>query len=141
MDIKKIILLFSMLSMLSCFIYAEDYVFIANMSVTEMYLSKDDISQIFTGKKVKWNDGSKIEVAVIKSSDIHNMFLKQYIDKTAAQFGTHWKKLVFSGKAIMPKFFESESELISYVSSTKGAIGYASSNLVDENLVTINIKE
>ena len=101
-------------------------VLIANASVKETRVSKEDITLIFLGKKTKWMDGQKIHVAVLKTGNTHEAFLDRYVNKTPAKYSTFWKIAIISGTGFPPKFFQKEADLVSYVAEIKGAIGYIS---------------
>ncbi len=114
---------------------------IVNDSVSVDTVKRDELKRIFLGKKVKWNSNQSIKVAVLKKGDMHENFLRTYIRKTSAQFNYYWKKLLFTGKGLPPKSFTSENEIIQYVSSTVGAIGYASSGIQKDGIKVITIKD
>ncbi len=84
------------------------------------------IKKIFLGKTKSWPDGNGVEFVVLKSGDAHDEFLKVYVKKSSSQFKTYWKKQVFTGKGKNPKSFDSESDLVAYISGKPGAIGYVS---------------
>jgi len=123
--------------------YTDDIIVICNESVTESSLDAGDLERIYLGKKSKWNDNKKIRLTVLRgkaeTKEIHESFLKQYVNKTMSQFGHYWASLSFTGKGIPPKPFETESDLIKYVSETEGAIGYVRSSTQPENIKTIKI--
>ena len=111
-------------------------VIIANKSVKEDRKSKDDIKNIFLGKIVKWEDGTKINIAVLKKeNELHKTFAKDYTQKTTSQFEKWWRQMVFTGKGTLPKTFESQETLVEYVKENGGAIGY-----VDNADITGEIK-
>ena len=115
-----------------------DVVVIANKNVSETSMSKDKVKQIFLGKVVKWQDGSRIHFVTLKG-DSHKSFLKEYIGRSEAQYKTYWKKILFTGKGSMPKSFDTEQEMAQYVANTKGAIGYISKNTAAENVASISV--
>jgi len=102
-----------------------EVILISNKSVSASSLSENDVQDIFLGKTAKWPDGSKIHFVTLKG-DVHKDFLKQYIKRTESQYNTYWKKMLFTGKGNRPKEFDSEKEMIDWVASTEGAIGYVS---------------
>ena len=102
-----------------------DVVIITNKSVTKERISKDKIRDVFLGKIVKWDDGSKINIAVFdKQNELHKEFVKEYTQKSTSQFEKWWRKMVFTGQGTMPKSFESDEAIIEYIKSTEGAVGY-----------------
>ena len=103
---------------------SEDVVVIVNKSVQENSLPSNTIKNIFLGKKSVWDNGQKVEFLILNSGDIHEVFLKKYVNKTVSQFSSYWIKQVFTGKGKSPKSFDSESALVKYVSTQDGAIGY-----------------
>lgn len=115
-----------------------EVVVIANKNVSETSMSKDKVKQIFLGKVVKWQDGSRIRFVTLKG-DSHKSFLKEYIHRSEAQYKTYWKKILFTGKGSMPKSFDTEQEMAQYVANTKGAIGYISKNTAAENVASISV--
>ena len=102
-------------------------VIIGNKNISESSLSKTDIQNIFLGKKTKLG-GTKITFVILKSGDVHESFLKEYLSRTPAQYNKYWKKMVFTGKGKAPKVFKTEEDLVEHVQNTEGAIGYIGSD-------------
>jgi ABC-type phosphate transport system substrate-binding protein len=111
---------------------------IANKNVPEDSISKTEVKDIFLGKTVKWADKSNISFVILKN-DVHKAFLKEYIKRSSSQYGNYWKKMVFTGKGMKPKAFDTEKELVQYVAETKGSIGYISKGTEMMNVKTINV--
>ncbi len=111
---------------------------IGNQSVPVASLSLSEVQDIFLGKTVKWQDGSKINFAVLKG-DIHAEFLKAFIKRTDSQFTAYWKQMLFTGKGGLPKNFETEKEMVQYVSETPGAIGYINKTTAPEKTKVISV--
>ncbi len=103
-------------------------VLICNQDLPVTALDKATVGKLFLGKTTKLADKGKtpkkVTLSTLKSGGVHNAFLKYFVNKTASQFESYWKKLVFSGKATMPKSFKTDKELVAYVAKTSGAIGY-----------------
>ncbi len=120
-------------------VYAGDIVIIANKNVAESSLSSEEVKNIFLFKKKKWGNGQSIDFVVLKDGAVQEGFLKNYAKKTPSQFKRYFKTLVFTGKGKPPKSFATEAELIGYVASTEGAIGYASSGAKTGSVKTIQV--
>ena len=101
-----------------------DTVVVASSSIPGKTLDRSDIKAVFLGKKSQIG-GENVVVVTLDHGEVHQEFLKEVVGKTSSQFSTHWKRIVFTGKGRMPRAFKSEAELLSYVSKTKGAVGYA----------------
>jgi len=119
---------------------AGEVIIIANENVSTSLLNNDDIKQIFLGKRSSWEDGGKIVIAVQYGTDASALFLKRYIMKNAYQYDIYWKKQVFTGRAKAPKFFESDQEIVRFVSETPGAIGYVLSDTDIGKAKTITVR-
>ncbi len=103
-----------------------DILIIGNKGVPVNSISKEEIKNIFLGNKDKWESGEAITFVNVSVENIHEEFTKNFVKKTPSQYISHFRKLVFTGKGQIPKSFDSEKDLIKFVSETNGAIGYVS---------------
>lgn len=87
-------------------------------------LKMGQLQSILKGEKQRWNDGTKVVVALMKTNTaIGSTTSKRVFNMTGDQLNKHWLALVFQGKADAPSFFNSPGELESFVAQTPGAIG------------------
>lgn len=114
---------------------SDDIIVIANKNVPETMLTPGDVKSIFLGEKSQWSNGRKIFFVLLKDYEVHNKFLAEFINKSVTQYNNHWKKLVFIGRGRTPTFFNSADQIIDYVSSVEGAIGYIPASRMDKNRV------
>jgi ABC-type phosphate transport system substrate-binding protein len=114
-------------------------VVIANENAPASSLSRADVKNIFLAKKTQWDNGQKINLATLKKSQTHDYFLRKYLQKSPSQFQRYFKTLLFTGKGKIPKSFNSEADLVRYVASTDGAIGYVSSETDTGSVKVINV--
>lgn len=134
---KKVLLLIFFL-LISVVSYA-DVMVIVNDSVPETTLTRQDIKDIFLGKKLFWNDKSKIIVATLSQGEANETFLNTYVNKSPKQYSSYLEKKVFTTPGSAPKRFTSSKKMMEYVSTTKGAIGYVDSKTKMKNVVPISI--
>jgi ABC-type phosphate transport system substrate-binding protein len=104
---------------------ASDVQVIANASVGVAEISSADLKEVFLGAKTSVG-GADVEPVLAKAGAAHEAFLKTVVGKSEQGLANHFKSLVFTGKGSMPKAFASDAEIVKYVTSTKGAIGYVS---------------
>ena len=148
MNSKRVILSFMVASAAVVFLFqntfsisiaaAADVDIICNKSMTENTLHRSEIKDIFLGKKSKWSDGKKIVFVTLKESKVHNAFLRKFIGKTAYQYAIYWKKMVFTGKGSLPRSLTKEKDLVDFVASMKGAIGYVSSETAKDGVKIVS---
>ena len=103
-----------------------DGVIICNKDVPENSLTAQEIKDIFTWNKKTWEDGTKITFVLFKERDIFHAFTREYLNKSYRQYEMTIKNEIFINGYRMPKSFKTEEQVISYVSKTKGAIGFIS---------------
>lgn len=119
---------------------AQDVVIIASPDVPVESISASELQSIFLGKKTTWKNGSKIIFFTLKDGDIHTVFLKNYVEKTASQYKNFWQHLVFSGKAKMPESVDNERQMVARISDATNAIGYVSTGVKLDKTKKILVK-
>jgi hypothetical protein len=117
---------------------AADVQVIANSSVAGE-LSAADVKDIFLGAKESVG-GAAVVPVLASGGATHEAFLKAYVGKSDQALRNHFKSLVFTGKGSMPKSFASDAEVVKYVASTKGAIGYVSGGAELAGVKKIQVK-
>ncbi len=123
------------------YVYADGIIFVANASVPVDSLTHTEIKNIYMGKIKLWENGDKIILAYSSKESSQKLFLKKYLKKTPSQFVNYWRNLMFTGKASsIPKGITDEDELIKYIATQKGAIGYVSSVEQTDGIKTISVK-
>jgi hypothetical protein len=70
----------------------------------------------------------------------HEAFLKKYVGKDDGAFRASWRSLVFTGQGSMPKAFDTDVELLNYISATSGAIGYVGKDPGHDNVKSMAVK-
>lgn len=109
---------------------ALEIVIIANSQNTNS-LSRETIAQIYTGNKSTWPDGSRIVACDQKmESQAAKAFLSVYPRKSTADYQALWMEKMLSGAANPPKSLGSDNDVIEFVASNKGAIGYVAKESV-----------
>jgi ABC-type phosphate transport system substrate-binding protein len=106
---------------------AEDFKLIGNPSVPETSLERDVVARIFLIKLAKWPNGTGV-VPVDQSQDskVREAFSRSVHQKPTPAVVAYWHKQVFSGLGIPPLTKGSDAEVLQYVRTTPGAIGYVS---------------
>lgn len=120
---------------------AGEILLIAHSSVSADSLDRATISDIYLGKKAKWDNGDKIRVVMLKKGSTHETFARDIVGTTPAKLKNFWKKVVFTGAGTPPKILKKEADLIEFVADTEGAIGYIDSSTPYENVKVISIEE
>lgn len=119
---------------------AQDAAIVVNRDSKVTTLTADDFKNILLGKKLKFEDGSNIKLAILADGPVHERVIRDFTQRTTDQFDKYWKRQVFSGQGIMPQQFKTEAELIAYVAATPGGLGYVGSGSVTPTVGLVEIK-
>jgi len=113
------------LAILSCtaILAFPEIIIIAHPDTPVSLLKREEIRDIFTGKKTLWNNTTKITISILTDSDAHRKFVRDFIKKTPAQFKNFWRQKVFTSEGTIPRTFQTEESMIEFVAKTKGAVG------------------
>jgi hypothetical protein len=106
------------------FAQEDQLIIVGNAASVPSELDMSQLKSILKGEKLRWNDGSKVSLALMKTSTpVGTETCKKLYNMTANELNKYFLALVFQGKVNAPTFFNSSSELEAYVAETPGAIG------------------
>jgi len=120
---------------------AAQFKVIVNRSVNADSLSRQEVSDLFLKKTTKWRDGT--EVAAVDqpdSSTVRDAFSKDIHGKPASAVKSYWNKQIFSGRDLPPLEKKSDAEVVAYVRSTAGAIGYVADSAATEGVRVVTVR-
>ena len=109
-----------------------EVVVVVNAKAAESTMSKEQVAQFFLGKSTAMTPIDQAESAPIRAE-----FYKKVADKDAAQAKALWSKLVFTGKATMPKEVADSAAVKAAVAANPKAIGYIDKSAVDGSVKVV----
>ena len=109
-----------------------EVVVVVNPKAAESSMTKEQVAQFFLGKSSAMTPVDQPESAAIRGE-----FYKKVTDKDASQVKALWSKLVFTGKATMPKEVGDSAAVKKAVASDPKAIGYIEKSAVDGSVKVI----
>ena len=95
-------------------------------------MSSEQVAQFFLGKSTSMTPIDQAEGAPVR-----NEFYKKVADKEASQAKALWSKLVFTGKATLPKEYAGSAEVKKAVAADPKAIGYIEKSAVDATVKVV----
>lgn len=111
---------------------ASDVVVIANPKVGAERLTRDDVVNIFLGRLRQFPSGqAALPADLPPAAPEKAQFYRQLVNKELAEINAYWARLVFSGRTQPPRQAHSAEELLSFVATTPGAVGYVERSLAD----------
>ena len=100
-------------------------------------LTKNEVIEIFSGVRLTWSNGSKVQVIDQSDTETGKSFYDHFLGKSVNQVRVQWTKLVLSGQTIAPIKAQNDDEVKKNVSSKQNAVGYISSKSLDDSVKEI----
>lgn len=120
---------------------SSSYKVIVNKTNPVSSVEKDALSRYFLKKNTNWSHGPKIlPVDQRASSAVRKKFSKDILGRSANAIKSYWQQQIFSGRNVPPPTKSSDSGVIAYVTSHRGAIGYVSSAADTSKVKVIQIR-
>lgn len=122
--------------------HAQDasYKVVTNTSINVTSISADQLSRIFMKKTTKWADGTSAQpVDQTGSTALSEAFSRGVHGKPARAISSYWQKMVFSGRMVPPPKVSGDNEVLDFVRSKTGAVGYVSSSASTEGVKVLQV--
>lgn len=120
-------------------VFASEVRVIANPAIKADSISVDELRSVFLAERSSLQDGSHVQPVFERAGAVHEAFLREFIGETSESLQNRYGALVFTGKASMPKSFNTEAEVVAYVAKTRGAIGYVSPSAGTEGVKVLAV--
>jgi len=109
-----------------------EVVVVVNPKAAESTLSKEQVAQFFLGRSTAMTPIDQPDNAPLRAE-----FYKKVADKDTAQAKALWSKLVFTGKATMPREVADSAAVKAAVAANPKAIGYIEKSAVDSTVKVV----
>ena len=109
-----------------------DVVVVVNPKAAESTLGKEQVAQFFLGRSTAMTPIDQADSSAVRAE-----FYKKVADKDASQAKALWSKLVFTGKATMPKEVADNAAVKAAVAANPKAIGYIDKSAVDATVKVV----
>ena len=106
---------------------AAGFKIIVNNSVHVSSISRKALSDVFMKRMAKWESGA--DVAPVDQADpsvVRDEFSRSVHGKPTAAVKSYWNQQIFSGRDVPPIEKRTDTEVLAFVRSTPGAVGYVS---------------
>lgn len=108
---------------------AEPFVVIVNAANPKSTMGVEELSDAFLKKMQRWPQGDEVmPVDLTEESKIRESFSRLALQKSTAAVKAYWQKMIFSGREVPPPEKASGAEVVVYVRSNRGAIGYVAAD-------------
>jgi ABC-type phosphate transport system substrate-binding protein len=129
------------LSFLAGTALADGYKVIVHPSNPTSSLSRPQVSEYFMGKTTDWSHGGKIKpVDQVENSSTRQAFSDEVLGKSISAVKSYWQQQIFSGRGVPPTEVSGDSDVVAFVRSNPGAIGYVSAGADTGSVKVISIR-
>jgi ABC-type phosphate transport system substrate-binding protein len=139
---KRTIIAFVVIVALACTtVYAQqDVTVIAHPTVSVDAMARKDLTRIFLKKKASWPDRKKAEpINQNVKSPLRDIFASQVLGMSNKEMDSYWQGQVFSGRKSPPPTAASDREVLDFVRTTPGAVGYVSKGASTSGVKVITV--
>ena len=106
---------------------AQEFTVIVNASNPVSSMPRDEVAKLFLKKTVSWQSGKMVApVELPPAAKAREAFARTVLNKSAAQVKSYWQQQIFSGRDVPPPVKPTENDVVAFVRSNPGAIGYVS---------------
>jgi ABC-type phosphate transport system substrate-binding protein len=86
------------------------------------------LADAFLKKTTRWGNDEPIRpVDLDPASQVRQRFSDEVLHRSVAAVKSYWTQLVFSGRGVPPPELSSDDQIVSYVLTHPGSVGYVSS--------------
>jgi len=104
-------------------------------------ITVSELKRIYLKERTTWSDGEPIApVEQSPQSAARHVFTKQVHQKSVDAIENFWRQKLFAGKSTPPVQMASDAEVVNYVVSHPGAIGYVSEDAQTDPAKTVQIE-
>ena len=118
---------------------ADGYKVVVNRANPLTSLDRREVSALFLRRSTRWDDGTPVLPADGPASPARESFSKDVHGKKTAAVRSYWLQIIFSGRGVPPPEKSSDSEVIAYVETHPGAIGYVSTGAAIDDVKVLKV--
>jgi ABC-type phosphate transport system substrate-binding protein len=107
---------------------ADEFVVVAHPSVAGVNVRRADLAAVFLKKATRWGTGAAaVPVDQSGTSAVRDAFSQAVLGMPVAAAVQYWQRELFAAKPLRPPSVKgSDAEVIAFVATTEGAVGYVS---------------
>lgn len=102
-----------------------DFKLIVNRGVHATEISRAEARQLWMKNTSRLPDGTEaVPVDQSPGSAVREVFSKEVLGRSTTAMESFWSRQIFSGRQVPPERVKSDAEVIAYVASVPGGLGY-----------------
>jgi ABC-type phosphate transport system substrate-binding protein len=117
------------------------YVVVVNASNGVTGVDRKFLADAFLKKTTRWPNGDTIRpVDQTPDAAPRRRFTDDVLRRSVAAVKSYWQQRIFSGRDVPPPELESDAQVVRYVLTYRGAVGYVSPGAAVEGVKTVSVK-
>ena len=105
------------------------YKIIINPASSMSVVSRKELAAVYLKKTAKWRDGTPaVPVDLSEDAPARSGFSRDVLGKPTQAVKAYWNQQIFSGRSAPPAEKRSDADVVAFVRSTPGAVGYVSAS-------------
>ena len=101
------------------------FVVVVNAANPATNLPRSELAALFTKKTQEWEDGTPVFPVDLPADDpVREAFTQAIHGKTPQAIRAYWQQQIFAGRQVPPPERDSDEQVLAYVRTTVGAVGY-----------------
>jgi ABC-type phosphate transport system substrate-binding protein len=105
-----------------------DFKVVVNASNPITTITAKELSGLFLKKDLTWPDGQTVAAVDLQpDSPVRVEFTLAIHEKKVSAIKSYWQRQIFQGKAVPPMERSSEAEVVAFVATNPGGVGYVAS--------------
>jgi hypothetical protein len=106
---------------------AQDYSVVVNSAVPGSTIAVAELARVFERRAVWWSNRVAVDpVDLNEDSPVRQRFSEDVLGKSVDQEKAYWQSQIFSGRGLPPVELAGDEEVLQYVRTHDGAVGYVS---------------
>lgn len=119
----------------------QTYRVIVHPGVSADGVTAGELSDLFLKKADRWPDGSRVfPVDQVETAAVREAFTRDVHGRSVSAIKSYWQQRIFSGRDVPPPEKPSDREVVDFVRSTPGAVGYVSAGTALQGVATLGLE-
>jgi ABC-type phosphate transport system substrate-binding protein len=133
--------LFALTAILAAGAQAATFKVVVNNGVHVQTMPKKAVSDLFMKRMTKWEGGANVvPVDQTDQAAVRDDFSRTIHGKPTAAVKSYWNQQIFSGREVPPVEKPSDADVVAFVRSTAGAVGYVSETAATDGVRVIQVQ-
>jgi ABC-type phosphate transport system substrate-binding protein len=117
------------------------YRLVTNRANPATGLTRAEAARLFLKKTTAWPDGRPVLVIdQERGSAVRQAFSRDVHQKDADAVAAYWQTIVFSGRDVPPPIARTDADVIAFVMTSPGAVGYVTSGAETDSVKVLALR-